>query len=69
MDRARAKDYLCAVHALPPAQREAFLLHVQAGLSLEEVSGITGAGTETIKSRVRYAGAKLRATLSAWNLE
>jgi RNA polymerase sigma-70 factor (ECF subfamily) len=66
LDRARARDYLSAVQALPPAQREAFLLHIQAGLSLEEISGITGAGMETIKSRLRYAGAKLRTSLSAW---
>ena len=59
-NREQARRYVAAVEALPAAQREAFLLHVQAGLSLEQVSALTGAGAETIKSRLRYASAKLR---------
>jgi RNA polymerase sigma-70 factor (ECF subfamily) len=53
-----------AVAALPVAQREAFLLHAQAGLSLEQISRLTGAGVETIKSRLRYATDKLRGELA-----
>jgi RNA polymerase sigma-70 factor, ECF subfamily len=49
-----------AVAALPPAQREAFLLQHEGGLSLAEIAELTGAGTETVKSRIRYAVAKLR---------
>jgi RNA polymerase sigma-70 factor, ECF subfamily len=49
-----------AVAALPPAQREAFLLQQEGGLSLAEIAELTGAGTETVKSRIRYAVAKLR---------
>ena len=52
-----------AVTALPPAQREAFLLHQEAGLSLAEIAELTGVGTETAKSRLRYAVAKLRRDL------
>ena len=52
-----------AVAALPPAQREAFLLQQEGGLSLAEIAELTGVGTETVKSRLRYAFAKLRATL------
>ena len=52
-----------ALRELPAAQREAFLLHVESGLSLAEIAKLTGAGEETVKSRVRYAYAKLRASL------
>jgi len=49
--------------ALPPAQREAFLLQQEGGLSLAEIAAVTGVGTETVKSRLRYALAKLRGDL------
>ena len=52
-----------AIAALPLAQREAFLLHQEAGLELAEIAALTGAGVETIKSRIRYAVAKLRVEL------
>ena len=32
-------------------------------MSLADIAALTGAGEETVKSRVRYAYAKLRATL------
>jgi RNA polymerase sigma-70 factor (ECF subfamily) len=49
-----------AVAALPPAQREAFLLQQEAEMSLAEIAELTGVGVETVKSRLRYALAKLR---------
>jgi len=52
-----------AVSALPPAQRDAFLLQHEGGLSLAEIAQLTGVGTETVKSRLRYAIAKLRGEL------
>ena len=52
-----------ALAALPIVQREAFLLQQEAGLSLAEIAALTGAGEETVKSRLRYATAKLRAAL------
>jgi RNA polymerase sigma-70 factor (ECF subfamily) len=52
-----------AVSALPPAQRDAFLLQHEAGLSLAEIAQLTGVGTETVKSRLRYAVARLRSEL------
>ena len=52
-----------ALAALPAAQREAFLLHQEGGLELSEIAELTGAGIETVKSRIRYAQAKLRAEL------
>jgi RNA polymerase sigma-70 factor (ECF subfamily) len=52
-----------ALSDLPPDQREAFLLREEAGLSLEEISQVTGVGRETVKSRLRYAVGKLRQNL------
>jgi len=51
---------------LPPAQREAFLLKEESELGLGEIAAVTGAESETIKSRVRYAIAKLRLCLEGW---
>lgn len=53
-----------AVAALPAAQREAFLLQHEGDLSLAEIADLTGAGVETVKSRLRYAMNKLRNDLS-----
>jgi len=53
-----------ALDALPREQRDAFLLYEETGLTLEEIAAVTGVGAETAKSRLRYAVAKLRATIS-----
>ena len=45
---------------LSPEQRDAFLLHQESGLTLEEIGRIAGVGRETIKSRLRYAMKLLR---------
>ena len=52
-----------ALAALPAVQRDAFLLQQEAGLSLAQIAELMGAGEETVKSRLRYASAKLRAAL------
>jgi len=52
-----------SLRALPPAQRDAFLLQHEGGLSLAEIATLTGVGAETVKSRLRYAIAKLRSEL------
>jgi len=49
-----------ALDGLPDEQREAFLLRVEGALGLAEIAQITGAGQETVKSRLRYAFAKIR---------
>jgi RNA polymerase sigma factor (sigma-70 family) len=54
-----------ALGALPPVQRDAFLLQHEGGLSLAEIAELTGVGAETVKSRLRYAIAKLRGELSS----
>jgi RNA polymerase sigma-70 factor (ECF subfamily) len=51
-----------AVDALPVEQREAFLLQAE-GLAVEEIAQVCGTGFETIKSRLRYARARLMRTL------
>jgi RNA polymerase sigma-70 factor (ECF subfamily) len=57
---------LAALKELPEVQREAFLLAEEGGLTLEEIASISGVGRETIKSRLRYATARLRAKLESW---
>jgi RNA polymerase sigma-70 factor (ECF subfamily) len=52
-----------ALEALPAAQKEAFLLHEEAGMSVAEIAQATGANEEAAKSRLRYAIAKLKAAV------
>ena len=47
----------------PPAQRDAFLLAEEGGLTLAEIAAATDSARETTKSRLRYALAKLRHSL------
>ena len=54
-----------ALATLPAVQRDAFLLQQEGGLSLSEIAELTGVGMETVKSRLRYAVAKLRGELSS----
>jgi RNA polymerase sigma-70 factor (ECF subfamily) len=54
---------LQAIEALPAAQREAFLLHEEAGLTVAEIAAATGCNEEAAKSRLRYAMAKLKAAV------
>ena len=55
--------FVQALAALPAEQREAFLLHEDAGLTLEQIATVVGVGRETVKSRLRYAAKHLRETL------
>lgn len=52
-----------AIGTLPPAQREAFLMQQEGGMSVAEIAEATGVPEETAKSRLRYAITKLRAQL------
>jgi len=61
--RQTAARFLQALEALPPAQREAFLLHEEVGLSVAEIAAATGTNEEAAKSRLRYALAKLKAAV------
>ena len=52
-----------ALQRLPKDQLDTFLLHEEAGLTLEEIAQLNGIGRETVKSRLRYALGKLRRAL------
>jgi RNA polymerase sigma factor (sigma-70 family) len=54
---------LAAIGGLPAPQREAFLLHQEGEMSIEDIAAATGVGRETAKSRLRYALARLRSLL------
>jgi RNA polymerase sigma-70 factor, ECF subfamily len=56
--------YRAALATLPADQRDVYLLHEESDLSLEEIGYVTGVGTETAKSRLRYAMTKLKAALA-----
>jgi RNA polymerase sigma-70 factor (ECF subfamily) len=56
-----------ALAQLPHEQRDAFLLHIEGELSVEEVAAITASSFETTKSRLRYARTRLRELLSEYS--
>jgi len=56
----QVKKLLQAIYELPEAQREAFILKEEGGLSLDEIAAATSVNRETVKSRLRYALSKLR---------
>ena len=58
--RQSVSRLLDAIAALPAAQREAFLLHEEGGLTVAEIAATTGTNEEAAKSRLRYAMNKLR---------
>ncbi len=61
--RELAEEIVGAVEALPLEQRGVFVMFAHGGLSLEEIAQATGVAMETVKSRLRYARAKLRQSL------
>jgi len=65
LERAETtRRYRAALATLPQEQRDVYLLHEESDLSLEEIARVTGVGTETAKSRLRYAVGKLRTALA-----
>lgn len=64
VERLQLQERIVAALAeLPAAQREAFLMAEEGGMTLEEIACATGTGRETVKSRLRYALGKLRHSL------
>lgn len=64
IDNGRQVEQLVqAIGDLPEAQREAFLLREEGGMSLDEIAQVTGVPREAVKSRLRYAVKKLRKKL------
>ncbi len=59
-----ADSILRAVDELPEEQREVFLLREIARLPFKEIAEVTGAGENTVKSRMRYALDRLQDALS-----
>lgn len=55
--------FAAAFEKLPPAQREAFVMKEEAQMSIAEIAVATGSHEEAVKSRVRYATARLREAL------
>jgi len=64
--RHAGERLLQCLEQLPVAQRSAFLLHHDDGLSLDDVARTLEVGFETAKTRLRYAMAKLRACMGAY---
>jgi RNA polymerase sigma-70 factor (ECF subfamily) len=66
LDQAEQMERLAGlVEALPMEQRAVLLMRAEGDLTLEEIAVTVGTGRETIKSRLRYALAKLREGLRA----
>ena len=63
IDAQERRRLVAALADVPALQRDAFLLHIEGGLSLTEIATLTAASGETVKSRLRYAYRRLRATL------
>ncbi|MDR2128467.1 MAG: sigma-70 family RNA polymerase sigma factor [Burkholderiaceae bacterium] len=63
--RQQAMQLLAALDALPPEQREAFLLQAEAGMRVAEIATATAVPLETAKSRLRYARKAMRQVLEA----
>jgi RNA polymerase sigma-70 factor (ECF subfamily) len=64
--REQAAQLMRLLADLPEAQREAFVLQQEAGMSVEEIAAATGVARETAKSRLRYAMARLRQGMKPW---
>lgn len=64
--KQQAAQLLALLGALPELQREAFVMQYEGGLSVEEIADATGVTRETAKSRLRYAMAKIRQGLVAY---
>ena len=63
-ERSLARERLeAALEHLPEEQRDAFLLHEEGGLSIDQIAAVTGCNRETAKSRLRYAVNKLRVAI------
>lgn len=69
LDRELAARVNASVAALPPLQREVILLREFQELSYEEISQVTGAELNTVKSRLRRARQSLAQRLAPYITE
>ena len=65
MDRELATHIDRAIAALPPEQREVFLMRELLDLPFAEIAQAVGTSEPTVKSRMRYALERLRVELDA----
>jgi RNA polymerase sigma factor (sigma-70 family) len=61
--RSMLATFSDALAELPVQQSEVFMLVAEGGMSLPEVASSLGVALETVKSRLRYARARLASTL------
>jgi RNA polymerase sigma factor (sigma-70 family) len=61
--RALLSKFGVALACLPAQQSEVFMLVAEGGMSVPEVASSLGLALETVKSRLRYARARLASTL------
>ena len=64
--KRQAERLMELISELPETQREAFLLQLEGGMSVEEIAQATGVSRETAKSRLRYAMSKLKRGMLEW---
>ena len=62
-DREAALSLQSALAELPAEQREAVIMRIWSGMTLEEIAAATGVSLNTAASRYRYALGKLRQRL------
>lgn len=66
---AQLRQHLASIHQallqLPATQREVVVLRYFSDMSVEEIAAMLGEKFETIKSRLRYAFARLRTVLGS----
>jgi RNA polymerase sigma-70 factor (ECF subfamily) len=66
-DQRFSKALNGALNALPPEQRDVFLMRELDGLKFREIAEIVGVPENTVKSRMRYALDALRQHLGAYD--
>lgn len=60
-DVSKKYEYLLTLlEKLPAAQRDVFLMHEEAGMTLLEIAEVMNVSRDTVKSRLRYAMQRLR---------
>jgi RNA polymerase sigma factor (sigma-70 family) len=64
--RAAGQQLMYCLDQLPTAQRVAFLLHHEEGCSLLDMAQTLQIAAEAVKSRLRYAMAKLRGCMASY---
>lgn len=65
LNRADLREVLShALNQLPAAQRQTFVLHVDGGLSYQEVADALGIAVGTVMSRLFYARQRLKESLA-----